>query len=943
MTRNIQNNINSSFSYRQAKDFNDPNYFTSVKWADRAPGDFIQFEPRPPLGNNWHVGRLTDVNRFIGSQSSTGVAEVNFATNPYWNKRAQDGYAHIFRYTGPSASDSNNSPQPSSVGGVKLRGIGNALKDLGPLKGIAVDPNGRLVLITAEQGEVKLPPLRIDDVVTIFRAAYRQGEAPYVSIDPDKKDAHGPTMDIRHSPGTEDTFVGWVLFETDRVMKAFSLGKDNLTGQRIQTTIPGYRSTPELAWDDPPRDEKNKLWARYWIVPAEVKRRKAKSHQLTLLDVPLKVDTEPVIPRDGKLESVPGAKSNPSSETFARWFGGHIEDLARGIWSTPPAESGWKEKVPVFAELQRIALIAATAEQLRDQNVPLPAWMREHTVPPFRMPRTTPTMTGESVRKEGTRSVFGGAQMTPPRQRIIEVDSPEAEALAPHVFEAVAKVPSLTPVRFQHGGQSYQALALPGDDTQALGAARLEETDLSLPLPGENALRLIRTFDSFHQPNDVFGGAWTLDLPRLDVQFRRLPAQGKTVPMRRVYQLTSPLGTWCEAFMKEEQVPGGPSSPIAVPSKPGDMLGAYKLKEGPNVLQFRDGRNWRFDDDGYLLEREELPLRVVYQRDGRHRITRLEGRYGQAVRVHIDLRYDDQGRLVEAAGSEGGSVRYKYDAAGLLSEVQRPGEILAYRYEGGRVLEVLRNGSRLKRFEYNSQGEVLSESRGGDEKRVFEITNVPEGVQITTASPDQPGRKETVVYDTAYRPLRMLSTDGDRVEYRYEDSGAVTMTFQSRRSEPLMVRRSADGREETWQIAGGSQARLRFTASGQLQEFVQDGRRLLLQECDARGLPRRIVTGGMAYQPSFDSDHIPTWLLIKPEGAPDASSEFVQIRYNDRGLPSLLRENGGMLVKLDASGEVLEWSLYENPRTKEKKDWVKFSRDEQGRVRAVETTWGHPT
>jgi len=128
---------------------------------------------------------------------------------------------------------------PRPVGGVYLSGAGEALKSLGPITGFAYDrASGRFVLISKEAGEVGLPPLRMDDVVTVFRSVYDHGEAPWVTIDPDPKDPQGPRMIVRHGDATADTHVGWILFEADRVMKVYSLGR---TTSRARNSGPDFR------------------------------------------------------------------------------------------------------------------------------------------------------------------------------------------------------------------------------------------------------------------------------------------------------------------------------------------------------------------------------------------------------------------------------------------------------------------------------------------------------------------------------------------------------------------------------------------------------------------------------------------------------------------------------------------------------------------------------
>jgi RHS repeat-associated protein len=856
------------------------------------------------------------------------------------------------KMTGTLTSENNApySPLPSylkslgktnNVGGIKLRGIGDALKDLGPLKGVAVDANGRLVLLTADKGEVDLPPLSIDDVVVIFRAAYRTGEAPHVSIDPDKKDPHAATMDIRHSPGTENTYVGWVLFEADRVMKAYSLGEDNETKEKIQSRIDGYASTVSRAFGDPPREKGDELWARFWIVPAEVTRRQSSRDRLTLLDVPLKVDTEVVVPKNGMLESVPGAKSNPSDEAFARWFSEHYADLAREVWSTPPPESGRKDKVRIFAELQRIALIAAIAEQLRDQQVPLPGWMRDHQVEPFKMPRTTKTHTVKEMRTQGdvnlTRSVFGGAVMSPPASAIKTVRSPEADALAPVVYKAVSSAPALTPVRFEHQGESYRAVALPGDDTLELGANQLEETDLSLRFLTGEEVSLVRRFDSFHQPADVLGAAWTFDLPQLDVQHRRRHGEGKQFFIDNVYQMTSPLGTWTEFFadLKEVNVPGVFKGRIAAPRTTGDMLGVWTNKVDQHILLFRDGRRWTFDKDGWLIEQRAAALTLVFQRDSQHRVTRIEGRVGPERR-HIDLRYDESGRLTGAADSDGKKVTYTYDSEGQLTDVRRADTVLEYRYRGKLVAEEHRDGKVQREFDYDERGGLRGKSGADEEKVTYQTTRVPEGTRVTHISVSHPDRVDTYTYDARLRPLAAVSADGTRAEWQYEGSGAITFTVTAPGAKPLTVKLSADRRREETQLPSGAQYVRQFDEQGRETDLIRDGQTLHHVEWSFNGQPSLIQEAGQAYRLEYRENGVAKRALITSPGKQDQYLDWIEVLYDERGVPVTVKESAGTSATLDAQGEMVEMTL-----DREGKSKVKCERDDKNRVLALQTTWGY--
>ncbi len=317
---------------------------------------------------------------------------------------------------------------PSNVGGVYLGGAGNTLEGLGQLSGVGIDEaNGKLVLISEDKGKIDLPPLRIDDIVTVFRSVYQDGEAPYVSIDPDSVNPRGPVMHARHGKATENTYVGWILFESDRIMKAFSLGEDNITKKQVTTKIAGYDDVLNSMFEG---ENKQETWERFWIVPASVDKNVSTKNELTLFKVPLMVKTQKMIMKHGKLERAPDGKISKGAEKFAKWFTANYDKIAEESYSLPPKGSRFDKPVPVFKELERIAVVTAIAEQLRDQGVVFPFWMRSYNVKTFQTPDTTPAHTVTRKNGNSILSVYGGVNLSPSDDKIItKKSSPEANRI----------------------------------------------------------------------------------------------------------------------------------------------------------------------------------------------------------------------------------------------------------------------------------------------------------------------------------------------------------------------------------------------------------------------------------------------------------------------------------------------------------------------------------
>ena len=177
--------------------------FAADKLATASGNAAVQADLAEMSNKPLHAMVLAERSIFLHGASK--LTEYADNANTVW-----DAYQSVKNDPGPRDGGGRGGSSPmsaSNVGGVYLGGAGAVFKDLGQLRGIAKDTNGRLVLLTGDQRSVHLPPLRLDDVVTVFRSVYLDREAPYVSIDPNPQDPRGPEMLTRHAKGTADTYV----------------------------------------------------------------------------------------------------------------------------------------------------------------------------------------------------------------------------------------------------------------------------------------------------------------------------------------------------------------------------------------------------------------------------------------------------------------------------------------------------------------------------------------------------------------------------------------------------------------------------------------------------------------------------------------------------------------------------------------------------------------
>jgi RHS repeat-associated protein len=848
---------------------------------------------------------------------------------------------------------------PTNVGGIYLRGAGKSLERMGSLRGIALDEdNGRLILLSEDHGEIGLPPLRLDDVVTIFRSVYEKGEAPFVSIDPNPDDPDGPVMLTRYGEMTRESYVGWVMFEADRVMKTYSLGADNVTRRPVQTAIQSYRSLLDSGLSDSKLSRGEKVWERFWIVPASVTRRESVKAELTLFDVPLRVMTQRMILENGKLVPAPDDTPSPQAKAFAEWFTQNYSRLSDEALSLPPEETGIKEPVSFFHELRRVALITAMADRLREQGVDMPQWMKDHKVAPCRLAQTTPAITVEktgkeivqkkkwwggssSEQREVTRQIYGGVNLAPDDSNVhTSTGDTEAESLRPQVQRAVAASPLFAPVAVQVNGSVYRAAALPGNDTRALGAFVHHEVDLIVPIHDYGSIRLERTSHSFFRPAGELGFGWTLDLPQLEKQKRPTRRTGDLVEFTTIFSLQSPLNTMSARFDRHRFVPEVNGELLVAKASP-EVLGLARGHDDrigfeTDEVIFRDGQRYHFDESGSLAARIQAPVAVIFRRDAAmgHRITRIEGWYGHDHRSHIQLEYDENGRLKKVSGSDGREVAYAYNAEGELARVTGPAGELTYEYRNGCLCKISRGGDAVRTVTCNDQGQVLKEWRKEAGEVQHQVRADEKGYLVSTfaAGSDQP--QEEVEYDLAFRPVRKLQPDGTQVLWTRNGGEEVKITVTTPEGDEVLMTESEVGLRRTLTFPGGAVLDTSLDEAGRITSMQLGDKTLVKQSWHHNGQPGTIEDESAAFRHEYRSDSTLSRTLVTPPGDAESYDRWLSHEVDEQGRTTRITDFTGLdeQVTYDESGRITSW--------KNNRGNVTMNRDPHGKTESIETSWG---
>ena len=836
---------------------------------------------------------------------------------------------------------------PTKVGGVYLTGAGRLLAELGQLDGIALDAStGRLALLSKQRGALALPPLRLEDVVTVFRSVYEHGQGPSVSIDPDPQDPKGPRMPVRHGKGTENTYVGWVLFEADRLMKAYSLGCDNVSGTPLTSGVAGYQDLVQLHLANPSARSEDSLWERFWIVPAEVHRRRSQDRSLTLVDLSLKVRTERMELRGGKLVTASNPAPSPAASGFSDWFTTRYGDIAREARSTAP-DGAASAPVSVLGELNRIALIAAMAEALRDQGVPIPDWMTNYPVPAVATPKTTPSLlvgAGASCPRSDwpadarrSLSIFGGVSLSPEDRAVRTTPSAEADGLAAVLPRALAGLAPISKATIEAPGATREIVTLPGPHAQDVGALQLQDVDIALPVREGRELRLVRKFSSFFKPDDVFGGSWTLDLPRLEQQLVPVRREKDKTEFKVIYRLMSSLGSVAASFSSMWSVAGGEGT-LAIPTMDDTGMAGVGLVRHSRLGESRvvllgDGRRWHFNDTGLLAAIEDADLLTVYQRDSAQRVVRIETWRGASRAASIGLDYDARGRVSAAGASDGSRVRYLYDKDGLLERVESNDRAKhEYAYRNGLVSRVRRAGQSAVEFEYNEQGQITAVRPETQRPLRYERANTSNGISVALRREGTVEPIEVAEYDLDMRPRRRRLADGTRVEWFTDPAGHRSARVQMPDGGTYTVV-ALDGKR-TIRSDGGDELAATVDAQNRLSEVRLGKSTLLRQQWLGDGRPARFMRETGASHLQYRPDGRVTALMLTAPVEGRSFDRWLKVSVDDSGMTHDLTDySGGRTTMVYGPGGEVRKITTNNAH-------IEISRDAMGRVTDVRSDLG---
>ena len=215
--------------------------------------------------------------------------------------------------------------------------IGNVLRKISSLTAAVYDTTTDRLILIGEKGESD-GPFTIEDLIVALRNEMFYREPPGMTIDPMPGNPLGPKMIVRYFGGTENTHFGKVMFECDRLLKAYSMGEDNITHKKITSTIPDYYNLLQIRQYR--NIQPNNVWNRFWFVRTQEDYDSSDSRGKPVLQITddwnsvffrvhnIYVNTEEVTwSKQGNLVSSNG-KTDKVALQFSYHFTNHYDEFA---------------------------------------------------------------------------------------------------------------------------------------------------------------------------------------------------------------------------------------------------------------------------------------------------------------------------------------------------------------------------------------------------------------------------------------------------------------------------------------------------------------------------------------------------------------------------------------------------------------------------------------
>ena len=503
----------------------------------------------------------------------------------------------------------------------------------------------------------------------------------------------------------DNTQLGWIMEEADRVMKELAGGKDQLTGATYNSQTPGLPAGFENILERYVANDASGSFAnRFWFTPNQETLNRyidPTSGEATVAfsQSSVELNTEALML---------GQPQDPTALAFANWFNKNyaaMEQISFPVHDPTDPTGARIIDVKIFQDLAEAMQAVSLARFFHDNNIPLDTWwLNSYTPQTYNTLAIIPTLTNSLSNGSVTVSFYGGVTIKTPNTY---VPAAVAQTLAADVLS------QRTPGTGDLPAQEWNVTNTPIGNLNAVAASlapvqqdanvTLSATDVAVNSPGGEQLTFDRYYNSGVLTDQGLGVGWT---PlQYDIQFQYPSMTDDEGLMRDAGG--KQIETWVvsgsnelsDTLLREGEIRITDQATGTLLTFESSMQGSYSLDAQGNpvyaVTGLTAGDVPTFTagmyQDGSTLTQDPATMNYILTRPDGSQVTFLP-----------------MGLLLKTVDKRGYAINYNW------------GEAIYPQYGPGMLMDISDSAGQTLQFGYNSAGRISSvtaEDASGDPLR----------------------------------------------------------------------------------------------------------------------------------------------------------------------------------------------------------------------------------
>lgn len=699
---------------------------------------------------SYYNDRFPNDNVTLPSQQKINDRSRDYFGGPNWPDGGGGGSSLGGGNSGGNDISFSASFAPASFGGVSLSKTASLLTDLSEIKGAFYDDKTGQIILMGKQN-LSLPQMKLEDLAVAVNSVY-SGKDPGVSIDPPLVNNQ---FSVRYDGKTSNSEFGYIMFEADRVMKTLGLGKDNISGSSVTSSVTGYKNLLDRYRESNSLPE-GESSHRFWFKPKEVKLVKSPDGNSMVFDtVTMECLTESKFQGDVTLD--------PVSEAFAQNLTQYYQDYAN--------------ERPIFKDLERLGKVTSIVKWIKDNDIPIDlSFIGNYQVAAYATPGNTPATQVSTQWQDGniirTLTMTGGVTYTKPNEYL--ADSSVNPIADPLKDSAISQRPAETNFKWNFTSSQNENLTAVAESfsrSRKDGNLSFAAVDLSYPADSDFALEFVRFYDSFYEKASGFGYGW--EYRPFQIRFPENKQNFTFTANNLILSLNAQVYLIDRQSGREDlyELLGIDSNNLPLYAKSGQADLLRENSDSTWALNKVDKSRIIFDNQGNLLsliDKNNKAISYVYQNA---KLTSIDA--GLSGAINISYGADN---IISIAGPGPRTIIYNYDASGnLISVTNAQKQTTSFAYDTDHRITKITDARNNVVFEgaYDDYNR-LTTSKINSELDFSSNFNLS---QRKTQETDPNLNNYLKFYDDKYRVIKQEDHLGNRVDVNYAgDSGPQAIT-----------------------------------------------------------------------------------------------------------------------------------------------------------------------